>query len=354
MDRPGNSGLLYTYASELRFDHFNELFNEIISGLSGQERADAYLMLAQIKLFAADDTLLDDLEKAEPANANPGFPCLIKKWQSDRPNRFVAFRKTPGKLRDFIRILPGAGKTFGRWFGNAGYSMALRMRSEIGYFTGRFDEAIALAEEHLLIDPENYTDAILSQCVLFRCYLATGEPEKAEQSMMDMIRLSKAYPECAESYKAIRIWANLTTGWSGDSPRFHNNPEGKIQPVLEDRLSAIQNGFSRESLLEVPFIKFLESKYGDTYTIREYYMLIFHALYWFYIGDSGKAESYFIEAYTIASATGLDMPFVEYGKQILPLLWFIKGADLPCSHKWLDAIASLAEQYEESINAYRT
>lgn len=311
-------------------------------------------MRAQIKLLITDASCLTDLHSAGEAFATPRYPCLGTQWLSDSPNRLMIFFKRPGALREFLQMLPSAEEALAKWYGDAGSAMVRQIHSEILYFSGKPREALDIAKVHRPTDAVTATDAILAQCTLFRCYLATGFPQKAEQSMLEMIRISKDHPECADAYQSIRHWANLTTGWSGENPRFLRGPQGEKLPVLEDRLEAIREGYSRISPLEDPFVRYAQQRYQDTYTMRSYYMDIFHAIYWFQAGDTRQADACFQKACQIALATGLIMPFAEYGRQIIPLLRQASENDAHCPKAWYERLLSLSERYEEFLEAYRS
>lgn len=354
MDHSETMELLFQYASAYEFRDFSKSFHELKPALSPQELLDAHLMQAQIKLFAGDETLVNDLEEIEGIDASPRFPCLNAEWMPDSPNRFVVFNKTPDALRNFSKLLTRAGEELKRRYGEVGAAMARQVCSEILYFFGRFDDALRLAAKRRDKTPHSAADAVLSQYVRFRCYLAMGLHKEAEQCMLDMIRTTKSHPECLDPYRIVRDWANLTTGWSGDTLRFCDTPQGEALPVLEDRLAAIRQGISRPSPSEEPFVEYADCGYGDAYTMRRYYMDIFHAIYWFQAEDRHQAETYFSRAYLVSSATGLVMPFVEYGRQIVPLLRHAKESGTACSPAWITAILSLAEEYEKNLCAYRT
>ena len=345
--------LLFQYASEYKFHDFTKSFLESASYLHPSELGDAYLMQSQIKLFSADETLLEDLEQAERYEAAPRFPCLKDQWIPDSPNRFVVFKRTRDALRDFLQSLPQVGEKMRHWYGEAGVGMVRQMQSEILYFCGNFNEALRLAKEQGEASQRHCADDISSQYVQFRCYLAMGSNKEAERCMLDMIRSANAHPECLRPYLIVRDWANLTTGWSGDNPRFSEIPNGEMLPVLEDRLTAIRKGISRLSLSEEPFVEYAKYRYKEVCTMREHYMDIFHAIYWFQVGDTRQALAHFMRAYRVSSASGLVMPFAEYGKQIVSFLRYVRDSGTTCSHDWIAMTVSLAERYEESLRAYR-
>ena len=63
-------------------------------------------------------------------------------------------------------------------------------------------------------------------------------------------------------------------------------------------------------------------------------------------------KTYFLKAHKIAVASGLVMPFVEYGRQIAPLLEHIKRESKTYA-TWAEHILELAYLYEKSLEKYR-
>lgn len=346
--------LLFQCACDYKFDEFDALFSELEARLSPEIFWEAYLLRMQIKLYAADATLADDLKKATATGGAPRFPCLNNYWRCDTPNRLCVFSKTPGTLRSFLQTLPHVEEEMRRWHGEIGGSMVCQVQSELLYFMGSFDEAILVAKAQRDVRRENDTDAVCSLIVLFRCYLATGLTDEAEQCMLEMARLSKAKPECVAPYESTLMWTNLTTGWRGDSPRYAEAPGGTEKPVFEDRLDAIRSGYALISPLENPFVSYAMKRYPDTHTMRQYYMDIFHTIYWFQVKDYRQTKSLFSQIFQVAAGSGLIAPLAEYGKQIVPLLQHAKGSGVDCSDSWIDNIIALAEQYEAGLNAYRS
>ena len=105
--------------------------------------------------------------------------------------------------------------------------------------------------------------------------------------------------------------------------------------------------------LEEPFVRYAGLNCENAYALRQYYMDIFHAMYWFLAGDLQQAELYFFKFYRIGFDSGVHMPLVECGEQITPLLHYVKDSQWDCSRQWLDEIISRAEHYEKSLNAYQ-
>lgn len=349
MNRQQSTEQLFEYASACKFREFDEALGDLERNVPAEDLREAYLMRAQIKLFAADVTLLEDLEKAQPASSPLKYPCLGLQWKPDSPNRFVVFPQTAGGLHFFLQALPEAAKKLKRLYGDAGVHMIRQIQSEILYFLGMPDESLKLAEQQYKENGGNQAGMMLAQYVLFRDRLALGSIKDTEQSMIDMVRMAETSPECQKPYRVIREWANLTTGWSGDSPRFQNK-----LPVLDDRLAAIKKGISRPSFQEKAFMEYAKGSYGETGTVSRFYMEIFQAVHWFYIEEFQQAQLYFAAAYRTSDNTGLLMPFAEYGKQIIPLLQFIRESEISFSQDWLAKVLSLAIRYEKNLDAYRS
>lgn len=349
-----NKGIaqLFEYASAYKFDEFDKAFAELEPAASEATMAEAYLMRAQIKLFTADHTALDDMDRAAQTVIQPQAPCLITKWVPNTANRFFVFDKSPGALKAFLDSLAPAAEKLAHWYGEVGAGMARQVQSEVLYFTGDIDQALLLANQQLTVGPTNYAQNMPAQYVQFRCYLAQGAVDAARQCLIDLSRIVGAHPECLPIYKNIRGWANLTTGWSGDTPRFRNPSSNEIIPVLDDRLDAIRKGISKLNPQEDAFCDYAKRHYSTAGTMRYYYMEIFNAVYWFQSNVYNQAEEFFINTYETAQSTGLLMPYVEYGKQIMPLLQFIRGNE-HCSNEWLDRVQQRAEQYEDSLERYR-
>ena len=347
---------LFEYAVRCEFEDFNALFKVMELELPEKKMAEAYLMRGQIKLITTDLTAVGDLKKGAELIERPHYPCLDSLWHADSANRFIVFPRGKGVLVSFLMLLPEAKEKMIRLYGEAGNALVRRIRYEIYYYIGAAGAVIDYVESHpnIMLSNNSNIDRMYMLSLCFRSYLSMGENEKAEQSMLGMIKMSQKYPECLQIYQEVRGWANVTTGWSGDTPRFYRDSNGHMQSVLNDRVEAVRRGIGKGRQLESCFVGFAQSAYENTYTIRQYYMDIFHAMYWLSVGDCRQAEYYFIRLYEIAEASGVIMPFVECGEQILPLLQYMRDSEVDCPSEWISKIISMASRYEESLNSYRT
>ena len=345
-----NMKLLFKYAHDHKFEDFDTLFSKMEEELPLYEFWEAYLMRAQIKLYTTDLTILDDLARAARGGATPRFPLLLSLWQYDAVNRFVAYPKATGALNAFLEVLPRVSEELFRWYGERSSVALQQLQGEILYFMGDIEAALPFAEAHRYAESKNHIDTMLGLILEYRCYLGLIQPEKAHECMFNIIRHSKLYPECVEIYERFRQWANLTTGWSGDSPRFYEDEAGKKQPVLADRLEGIKFGTARDTALEAPFLEYAQKSYEGTYRLKQYYMDWFHAMYWLSIDDRKQAESYFRKVFENMVASGLLMPVIECGEQVMPLLKYMRRRD---PNLCLDELMSRAADYEESLKQYR-
>ena len=342
--------LLFQYACGHKFEDFDHLFSRLEGDLPVCEFWEAYLIRAQIKLYTTDLTLLNDLARAEQGSVIPRFPLILSLWRYDAVNRFIVYPKASGALKAFLATLPQVSEKLSRWYGARSCVVLLQMQGEIRYFRGDIEAALLFAKAQRDAKSKNHIDTMLALILEYRCCLALIQPEKAHDCMFDIIRHSKAYPECVEIYKRFRQWANLTTGWSGDSPRFYEDEEGKKQPVLADRLEGIKLGTARDTPLEAPFLEYAQKSYEGAYRLKQYYMDWFHAIYWLSIDDSKQAESYFEKVYEIMAASGLLMPMIECGEQVMPLLKYMQQRD---ANLRLEPLMSRAAHYEEALKQYR-
>lgn len=356
MDDHELTARLQEYVSSYKLLEFKKLSDEILLDGSVGCLVDVYLLRAQVKLFAADETMLDDLNAAFKLGVTPKAGCIFSSWLPQDPNSFVVFSKEKGTLGRFLEALPKAGDLLSHWYGEDGHLMASQIQSEILYFTAKLDEAAAIARKQRERVGSSAA-AMMASYVLFRCYLAMGETKNAQAAMLDIIKLSgdnASSASCPQMYRTIRDWANITTGWSGDTPRYHETPDGSVLPVLEDRTAAIQKGIAKLGPTEKPFFEYAALCSDSIYTVRNLYMDIFYTLYDYRAGQLEQMGSYFRRVYEISRNSGIIMPLVEYGMQIVPLLKHILTEDKEYEGKWLHETITLAEKYEQSIDEFRS
>lgn len=321
-----------------------------------QDYVDLYLMKAQIKLLLSDQTAIHDLRQAKTLSKSPRMPFLFSEWKPNSPNSFIVFDSNPGSVQSFLKILTPCGELLRDWYGEQGYHTAMQIKSEILYFMGKPNEAAALSEGLFQQTESNYLYHVLTGYTLLRCYLAMGKIHAAEAVILEIIRYAKksGLPHCMEMYHTIREWVNLTTGWSGDSPRYQKTTAGDILPVLDDRITAVRKGISAPSTTEEPFVLYARRRHKSSYTMRELYMDIFGAMEAFRNGLPEQARENFLRAYRIAKPNDLLMPFAEYGGQIHGLTDYMTKQNDGIDPVWTSRMLELSRQYEKNLSAYRS
>lgn len=344
---------LFQYACNYQFKEFDELLNKAEALYSVEDRAEAYLLRAQIKLFTADSTLMEDLTKVQRHATAARFPGLDTIWGIDAPNRFIIYSEALGELQSFAQSLESASEILSHFLGDHAKATVRQVQSEVCYFTGETERALALAEEQNSVVTKSATETMLMYIVFFRCHLALGQIEEAEEYLLKIIELSQVNPECVASYKAFRGWMTLTTSWSGDTPRFTIDAEGRRLPSLQDRIEGVRSGTDQDTPLEAPFIKYAKRSYKHAYLLRQHYMDILHAMYWHQMGNTEQTERHFKKMCQTASRSGVIMPLIECGEQVTPLLEYARNNNWEHSSEWLDMIIERAQHYEQSLKKYQ-
>lgn len=347
---------LFRDAAAYRLVDFHRLAERVIREGAADGLVDAYLLRAQVGLYAADESMTQDLEAASRLGAALALPCLFDTWAPGSPNGFVVFDGRGGALERLGDGLTKAGQLLGAWYDAGGAGMVRQIESEICYFTGRFEKGAALAQAQYGAFWDNPAHAIRAAYVLLRCYMALGETANVETVLLDIIKLARQNadnPAFPGIYGTIREWVNYTTGWSGDTPRYHHTPSGSVLPVLEDRADAIQHGVAELGPTEAPFLEYARLRYENPVTVRSLYMGVFHALSHFRAGQPEQAEAVFRQAYDVSVNSGFISAFVEFGGQVLPLLDYLRFAGRGYEADWLNRTADMAKRYEQSILEFR-
>lgn len=349
---------LYDHARNFRLTEYRQLSEQLTETLRGADLGEVYLLRAQLKLFTCDETLLDDLTAAdELLQGASRIPPFFDTFEPLSPNTFFMFPPTEGGVARFQKALRDAHDLLDKYCGARGVEMSEQVESEILYFTGRIVEAIALSEPMFerFAQEKNYAMAIPAGYTLLRCCMATGRDTYPVISAI--FKWSRDYPEscCPSMYKVIRSWANVTTGWSGDTPRYHTMPTGGILPALEDRIDAIEHGIAELTTTEIPFAEMRRADGAAFCTMRELYVDVFKMMVDFKFHALKGAEHAFRAFYTTSRNTGLIMPIVEYGHQIVPLLESVLEADAGKEYdaQWIENLIDLSSRYEKRLRRFR-
>lgn len=348
---------LKVHMKRLELDEYRSLSDKLVFELEGEALGELLYYRSQIKALTFDKSLLEDsVEACKLLTADFRLMSLFKQLELMDPNSFILFKCEENAVSEFFDALSVAGDVMQSNLSVESALLFRQIQSEILYFWGRFDEALRISREinRVFIDLKQYDCATMSSYCMIRCYLAMGLPDMARESIMNLIHLEKTANSagCSEMYRTIRMWLNLTTGWSGDTPRYYTAPDGSVLPVLLDRTDAINKGISDLGSTELPLAKFASESIGEIYTVRQLFTEIYTVIVKHSTGVGATIKKEFSALYTIARANNFKMPFVEYGAQILPLISSFINED-GYDSQWLAGIIDLAERYELSLREFR-
>lgn len=339
------------------YDGYDALIGQLFATEQDACLGELYRIRAQVKLLTIDDSFRDDLLMAEallPAEA-PRVSVYTEMKFSD-PNGFILFPAEAGALSRYLAALRASYDLLTSVCGEPGCLLAKQIESVILYYTGDIAGSLKIAER---VNRSSFalsinTLLLMSGYVMLRCYLAVGRADDAETIYQQIISWSKDSGEanCAMMYQTIRAWTNLTTGWSGDMPRFHTTPDGVVFPVLEDRAAAIIKGISDLGPTEEPLVRLAKRKTPSVYTMRQLFMDIYHAVVNYNFNTAASVTS-FLQAFQITSENQLVMPFAEYGMQIIPLLEHVAHKQPQLDNHFLELLISQANLYEKSLLSFR-
>lgn len=351
--------LLYEMARELRLDEFHTRSQQLLPQLSGGDLGELLCMRAQLKLLCSDASFAQDLsEAAALLPAGPVCRPLLDSLVFQDPNSFIAFGRQAGSVAAFLAALREAHPVLCSLCTEAGAAMGRQIESEILYFMGDFEGAmeIAVPLHRRYLEADRYDRATMAAYTLLRCYLATREARKFEDILTGIVTWAKREPMSLDGsmYRTIRTWVNLTTGWGGDTVRYHVTPSYEVFPVLEDRTEAMLNGIADLGPTETPFVRYAELNNPSVVTMRRFYADIYKMMLLFREGDREGALKQFEGLYAALAGNRMFMPFAEYGGQIVPLLFYARRQQPgQMDNAVMDALFTAAQRYEEGLVEYR-
>ena len=339
---------------------FLKLVDQAPETLAGEILGELYFMRAQIKLFYSDETLLEDLKMAGKLLPNGNKrPSMGTRFRTDTPNLFTIFYPEGGSLSRFKLSLHKSLPLLQKFGGDVAVRLAKLCEAEIIYFTGNFEKALAIAEpvcREATKDSAHYV-SIMGGFILVRCYIALGDAEKLEAAMAQLIRYSKilSRPDYRELYAKIMGWVNCTTGWMGETPRYHITPSGVRLSVLSDRILVMNEKINAHGIFESALYRAAKHTYPEAVSMKDLYARIYEAMVQFNLGKKEQAAAIFYEVYMLTQKNRVIMPFVEYGAQILPLLQYSlsRKDSARFARRWSDKLNQMATQYEAALLVIR-
>lgn len=222
-----------------------------------EDLGEMHLCRAHLKMLISDVTFEEDLLSAEsllPEGSR--YPPLFEGLAPQSPNGFILFYNQENSLPRFLDALERLERKTEKYCGSFGLHMNRQLQSEILYYMGEVQRAGAIASVVRSYALKRGEDAlaVMAGYSLLRCNLVIGNIGDTEEEIMRIFRCIKRAPHSrhAKMYETMRDWLNLTTGWSGDTPRYYQSPDGTMLPIFEDRIIAIQKGISTLGPTEKP------------------------------------------------------------------------------------------------------
>lgn len=346
---------------KIRYNVDNLLFDEVdfsdeaFAEFDEISRGELYLIHSQLKLFLFDATMLDDMEIARKLLPRGTMvDSLFHTMKFSSPNMLMHIPTTEDEFQRFWSALEQMQYLLAEHTGSYGYYLCAIFKAEILYFTGRYRASLSLVEPiaRALRLQGDTLQATLAYYTLIRCHLALGMPAEARMGISCVVNWAKEGPLQHEAYSIIRSWLNVTTGWSGDSPRYHIVPDGTIVPVFEDRTVAIQQGICQLCGSEADFGK-LAAQFGTTlFNVRELYMKVYQVVVSYQTATQPLSETNLPEVFQIVRDTGMIQTIIDYGKQIVPTLTAALAQGIFDS-EWLSEMIERANEFEQYICAFR-
>lgn len=346
--------------AEGRIEDYYYLTQRLVRTLKGEELGEVYMSRARQKLFMTDLSFADDIARAdELLPSGSRFPTISNVFTAYDPHCVILFNPDYDSLSLFRSALKRSTKALNRLFGDYGLYIAQQIESEILYFTGHPREARLIArplfEAH--VRAGRIQLAIMSGYVDLRCCLAGGNIDELGHTLTRIIRIVRSNPreEIIHMYNAVRSWINLTTGWMGDTPRFITTPGGRASPVLEDRMSAVENGISNLGPSELPYKHLAELAGYSYYTLRQFYMDIYDAMVAFKYRSREVGMQHFLHAYRVSHRNNIIMPFAECGMQIVSMVRYVlrHEPEKVIPHEWINRLILMADAYEAGLRKCR-
>lgn len=340
-------------------DHFIfdnvKLYDEILSKIDIEACGELYLLRAQLKLLLGDSSMLEDcIEAQKLLPKSVQYESLFATMEFKFNNCFICFCTNKARFQKQLSVIDQLQPMLENLTGIYGTYFCAQIKGEILYYCGKYQEAISIIEPSYLYFKNQHDSihAMLAGHVLLRCYLAQGYHEKARRIVSSLFLWSKEGNNQMSIYQSIRMWLNLTTGWSGDNPRYHITPDGATIPFLEDRILAIRKGMSKPHPDENALIQLSQNWQYQNYSMVNYYVQIYHIVVSYYSSLQTIHELALPEILSIAHNTGIVQPIIEYGAHIIPLLTDAFKEQL-YDKVYLTDIIHQANKYEKCLCQYR-
>lgn len=250
-----------------------------------------------------------------------------------------------------------------RLLNGGGAGIEFLFAAEAAYHTRDFARAKEMAYHAVYVANEYYQHDIFcnAHVVLMKLELAAGNYEKAQTHMQTIINYinSKEDIWLFEMCECIKSWLSIYSGglkqnsvwfFEGD---YYNGASPPINSGREMYIHCYFLMFTKQYVLLSTYLT-----YFKRVTVRRgmwsAYLgcLVMQSVCFYHTGNMQQAADCFHEAYHMAYANHIVMPFVEQGTKIKKLLEYIKKTDAAAyDEAWLHNIYQKASSYGKKISS---
>jgi LuxR family maltose regulon positive regulatory protein len=267
-----------------------------------------------------------------------------------------------GKIEEFIAAAAAAIPHLAVTMNGCGYGMDDLARCELAFFRADLDQAerFGLSALHKGRERNQYEIENRALFYLMRTYLAQGKTGRVEE-LRTLLEAELKIPEYLNRY----IYYDIVSSWIFAQL---GQPE-KIAPWLksdfyEKELNSLMMG------MEIPVrtkwyisekryaaaLAALESqgnRYGhESFLFGKLCHRVMAAVCFYRMGEKQKALEAIESAYILAAPNGLDMFFIEQGKDMRTLMGAaLKDPDTPLPREWLEKIRRQSSSYAKRLFA---
>jgi LuxR family maltose regulon positive regulatory protein len=265
-----------------------------------------------------------------------------------------------GKIEEFITAAAAAIPHIAVTMNGCGYGMDDLARCELAFFRADLERAEHFGLEALRKGRQRNQYEIENRALyyLMRAYLAQGKTGRIEELLKQLEAELKI-----QEYLNRHIYYDIVSGWLFAQL---GQPE-KIAPWLksdfyENELNSLMLGMEtlvrskcyisgKRYAAALASLQSQENRYGpESFLFGQLCHRVLEAVCFYRMGEKEKALRVMARAYTLAAPNGLDMFFIEQGKDMRTLAEAaLKEPDTPLPREWLEKIRRQSSSYAKRL-----
>jgi LuxR family maltose regulon positive regulatory protein len=261
-----------------------------------------------------------------------------------------------GKIEEFIAAAAASIPHLVVTMNGFAYGMDDLARCELAFFRGRLEEAEKFAAEALQKGRKRNQYEVENRAIFYsiRMYLAEGKAEKIEEcfKMLDAELEVPEYLNRYIHYDIVRGWFYTQTGAPEKIASWLRNEfeESELNSIMLGMDTVVQAKYYIAQKQYSAALIFLESK-GNHYSPAAYLfgritLLVLEAICRYHVGEKEGALRILESAYFLSEPNGLNMFFIEAGKNMRALAGAaLKNPDNAIPREWLEKIRRQASAY---------